>query len=97
VTRRLATALLASAVAVSLAACQPATTTAQPVTVTDPCALDPECNPWETPAVPPTPTIPECIEEDGPGPCYWDAQARGNGEGTSFFIDANGEFYYPAP
>ena len=41
--------------------------------------------------------VPDCMEEDGPGPCFWDAQARGNGLGTSFFIDATGETYYPAP
>ncbi len=28
--------------------------------------------------------LPPCAEEDSPGPCYWDAQTRGNGLGTSF-------------
>lgn len=27
-----------------------------------------------------------CLAEDGPGPCFWDAQTRGNGIGQSFVI-----------
>lgn len=61
----------------------------------DPCVLDPQCNPY--PATKPVFVVPPCMEEDGPGPCFWDAQNVGNGIGTSYFIDANGEFYYPAP
>lgn len=34
-------------------------------------------------------TLPACSTEDAPGPCYWDAQARGNGIGTSFWVDAD--------
>lgn len=33
-------------------------------------------------SVPPLP----CASDDGPGPCWWDAQKRGNGRGTSVFI-----------
>ena len=32
---------------------------------------------------------PPCVTEDAPGPCYWDARERGNGQGTSFVVDAN--------
>jgi hypothetical protein len=35
-----------------------------------------------------------CVAEDGPGPCYWDAQHRGNGEGTSFFMDVSGRIHH---
>lgn len=39
------------------------------------------------PMVPPAPvTWPACPQEDSPGPCRWDAQAQGNGEGTSFYV-----------
>ena len=31
-----------------------------------------------------------CAFEDGPGPCYWDASVRGNGQGQSFWIDSEG-------
>jgi hypothetical protein len=27
-----------------------------------------------------------CAEEDSDGPCYWDAQERGNGIGHSFYV-----------
>lgn len=27
-----------------------------------------------------------CANEDGPGPCYWDAGSAGNGVGSSFWI-----------
>lgn len=30
--------------------------------------------------------MPPCAEEDSPGLCYWDAQSRGNGQGTSFIV-----------
>ena len=33
-----------------------------------------------------TPYVP-CAEEDSPGPCYWDAASRGNGNGTSFIVN----------
>ena len=33
-----------------------------------------------------TPYVP-CAEEDSPGPCYWDAARRGNGQGTSFIVN----------
>jgi len=32
---------------------------------------------------------PPCTTEDAPGPCYWDARERGNGQGTSFVVDAD--------
>lgn len=31
-----------------------------------------------------------CPTEDSPGPCWWDAAARGNGEGHSFWAAADG-------
>ena len=33
-----------------------------------------------------TPYVP-CADEDSPGPCYWDAARRGNGQGTSFIVN----------
>jgi hypothetical protein len=35
-----------------------------------------------------------CVSEDSPGPCYWDAKAFGNGEGTSFVRNADGSITY---
>lgn len=37
-------------------------------------------------------TIAPCDSDDGSGPrpCYWDAATRGNGQGTSFTINADG-------
>lgn len=37
---------------------------------------------------------PPCATEDAPGPCYWDAQVQGNGEGRSFLVHANGTVQY---
>lgn len=34
-------------------------------------------------------TLPACPTEDAAGPCIWDAQSRGNGQGTSFWVDAD--------
>jgi hypothetical protein len=34
-----------------------------------------------------------CQFEDGPGPCYWDAEHQGNGVGTSVWIDITGEVH----
>lgn len=33
---------------------------------------------------------PACRTEDGPGPCFWDARSRGNGQGSSFFLTPTG-------
>lgn len=30
-----------------------------------------------------------CVTEDAAGPCYWDADERGNGEGRSFVVDGD--------
>lgn len=39
-----------------------------------------------------------CVAEDGPGPCYWRADTRGNHEGRSFWIDRSGHVHYtPTP
>lgn len=35
-----------------------------------------------------------CAHEDSPGPCYWDASVRGNGQGRSFVITDDGEVFY---
>ena len=35
-----------------------------------------------------------CAEEDSAGPCYWDAGKRGNGEGLSFWVDAQQAVHY---
>jgi hypothetical protein len=37
---------------------------------------------------------PACVEEDSPGPCFWDADVRGNGIGLSFTVDAQQVVHY---
>lgn len=39
------------------------------------------------------PAVQPCATEDSTG-CYWDADARGNGEGESFYVDADDTAYY---
>ena len=51
--------------------------------------------PISTPLPAPAPVVvgaplAPCVDEDGPGPCFWDAAARGNHRGTSFVLDARG-------
>jgi hypothetical protein len=36
--------------------------------------------------------LPECSTEDDPGDCYWDANRRGNQQGSSF-IHYHGNYY----
>ena len=43
-----------------------------------------------------TPYVP-CVEEDSPGPCYWDAARRGNGRGTSFIVNNDQTVTYVTP
>lgn len=43
--------------------------------------------------VAPTPTVAACATEDDTA-CYWDASTQGNGQGESFYVDANGNAYY---
>ena len=43
-----------------------------------------------------TPYVP-CAEEDSPGPCYWDAASRGNGQGTSFIVNNDQTVTYVTP
>ena len=43
-----------------------------------------------------TPYVP-CAEEDSPGPCYWDAARRGNGEGNSFIVNKDQTVTYVTP
>ena len=43
-----------------------------------------------------TPYIP-CADEDAPGPCYWDAARRGNGQGTSFIVNNDQTVTYVTP
>jgi len=40
-----------------------------------------------------TPYLP-CATEDSPGPCYWDADVQGNGEGRSFLVEKDGTVTY---
>ncbi len=47
-------------------------------------------------AAPLSPYIP-CAEEDSPGPCYWDAARRGNGQGTSFIVNNDQTVTYVTP
>jgi hypothetical protein len=36
------------------------------------------------------PLVPSCVFEDGPGPCYWDADTQGNGIGDDVFVNSDG-------
>lgn len=38
--------------------------------------------------------MPPCVQEDSPGPCFWDAGERGNGEGSSFWVGADQVVHY---
>ena len=38
-----------------------------------------------------------CADEDSPGPCYWDAARRGNGQGTSFIVNNDQTVTYVTP
>lgn len=38
--------------------------------------------------------LPRCQTEDSIGPCYWDAKTQGNGNGTSFWVDKDGNVHY---
>ena len=35
-----------------------------------------------------------CESESSPGPCYWDATVRGNGQGRSFVVTDDGEVFF---
>lgn len=41
------------------------------------------------------PYIAVCASDDGSGdrPCIWDAKTQGNGQGSSFFVDTNGNIF----
>lgn len=41
--------------------------------------------------------MPSCVTEDAPGPCYWDADTRGNGMGMSFIVTERGDVIYLIP
>ncbi len=45
-------------------------------------------------AVAPMAPMAPCVHEDGPGPCVWDASARGNGRGHSLVVTAAGDYAY---
>lgn len=47
----------------------------------------------EEPASTPHGMLP-CATEDAPGPCVWDADSWGNGEGQSFWVDSEGGVHY---
>src|SRR6185369_7396608 len=38
--------------------------------------------------------LPACATEDSDGPCYWDARARGNKLGRSFWVDDRNGVHY---
>lgn len=42
-----------------------------------------------------THTLPACATEDAAGPCYWDADTQGNGEGRSFVVVNDEVTYLP--
>lgn len=39
-------------------------------------------------------SLPLCEDEDGPGPCRWDAAVQGNGVGRSYTVGADGSVRY---
>lgn len=41
--------------------------------------------------------LPDCPTEDATGPCFWDATARGNHRGESFWVDWSGQPEYDIP
>lgn len=45
--------------------------------------------PVPAPATAPLSPYVPCADEDSPGPCYWDAARRGNGQGTSFIVNVD--------
>lgn len=36
-----------------------------------------------------------CEQEDGPGPCFWNANNRGNNNGTDVHLDRHGRVWVP--
>jgi hypothetical protein len=38
--------------------------------------------------------LPACSTEDDPGPCFWDASSRGNGDGRSFVVWFDGSVWF---
>ena len=53
--------------------------------------------PAPAPATAPLSPYVPCAEEDAPGPCYWDAARRGNGQGTSFIVNNDQTVTYVTP
>ena len=53
--------------------------------------------PAPVPATAPLSPYVPCAEEDSPGPCYWDAASRGNGQGTSFIVNNDQTVTYVTP
>ena len=53
--------------------------------------------PVPAPATAPLSPYVPCSEEDSPGPCYWDAASRGNGQGTSFIVNNDQTVTYVTP
>lgn len=38
--------------------------------------------------------LPACATEDSNGPCYWNAETRGNHLGRSFWVDSSNRVHY---
>jgi hypothetical protein len=70
-----------------------ATPTAAPTKAAPKPVVKPKPKATTKPSPKPT-ALPPCANEDGPGPCFWDAGTMGNGHGDSFTIDANGVIHY---
>lgn len=49
---------------------------------------------WERSTAVPLPVTPVCESEGQDGPCFWDADEQGNGQGVSFYVDADNNVYY---
>lgn len=60
---------------------------------TDPPAATPGPLPTPVPLLTPS-QLPPCENEDGPGPCVWDAREMGNGRGLSFWITCDQVIHY---
>ena len=59
--------------------------------------LAPAPAPVPAPATAPLSPYVPCAEEDAPGPCYWDAARRGNGQGESFIVNQDQTVTYVTP
>ena len=67
------------------------------ISIISPLAPAPAPAPVPAPATAPLSPYVPCAEEDAPGPCYWDAARRGNGQGESFIVNQDQTVTYVTP